>query len=238
MRDIICAFQERMGLNAYVSGDYGKALLWLGRLRAREGETIRVLRNLGVVLLASGDAAAAGRHFRREEELFGPSFHRHCALGDLAYAGGDRSEALGRYRAALAEPEAAGGAEPGGVPIELVRARAAICADPAAFERSRRAQERFAAAEGHREAGRLPEAAAAFEEAAALDPSHWPALNNAGTLCLNSLGQAERALGLFERAFALSRSPQAGRNAELARQALAGGDGHAPGRPAKEKKAR
>jgi len=221
VRDLIAAFHERMGLNAYVAGDYAKAEASFRRLEAREGESIRVLRNLGVILLAKGEAEGAARYLGREEELYGPSFHRHCALGDLAYAAGRREEALRRYRAALGEPEAAEGRSP--AQRELLAARAAACADPAAFARSRRAQDRFAEAEAAREEGRFEEAASAFEEAAALDPSHWPALNNAGSVLLNSLGRPARALELFERAFALSGSPQCGRNVELARRAAADG---------------
>lgn len=219
MRDIIGSFHERMGLNAYVAGDYAKAEERFRKLEAREGETIRVLRNLGVILLAKGDAEGAARYLGREEKLFGPSFHRHCALGDLAYAAGRRDEALRRYRAALAEPEAAKGTR--SCTAELLRAREAICADPAAFERSRRGQARFEAGEAEREAGRFEEAVAAFEEAAELDPSHWPALNNAGAILLNALKRPERALELFERALALSASPQCARNVELAEQAIA-----------------
>lgn len=220
MRDIISSFQERMGLNAYVSGDYTAAERWFRKLESREGESIRVLRNLGVILLAKGDAEGAARYLRLEEKRYGPSFHRHCALGDLAYAAGRREEALKRYSAALAEPEAApGGAAP--ARCGTLEARVAICGDPAAFERSRLGFARFAEGEAARNAGRSAEAVAAFEEAAALDPSHWPALNNAASILLNTLDSPERALALFERAFGLSGSPQCARNAELARQAVA-----------------
>ncbi len=217
MRDIIGSFQERMGLNAYVSGDYEGAERWFRKLESREGESLRVLRNLGVILLARGDAEGAGRYLRREEERFGPSYHRHCALGDLAYAGGRREEALRRYRAALAEPDGGGA----GASRALLEVRAAACADAAAYARTRGAQERFAAGEAARDAGRHEEALAAFEEAAALDPSMWPALNNAGAVLLNGLGDAARAAPYFEKAFALSGSAQSARNAELARQAAA-----------------
>jgi tetratricopeptide (TPR) repeat protein len=218
MRDLIASFHERMGLNAYVAGDYPAAEARFRKLEAREGETIRVLRNLGVILLAKGDAEGAGAYLSREEELYGPSYQRHCALGDLAYAAGRREEALKRYKAALAEPEAASGTRFS--PRGLLQSRVAICGDKAAFGRSREAQARFALAEAARDGGRPEEAVAAFEAAAELDPSHWPALNNAGTILLNALLRPERALSLFERALAMSGSPQCARNAELARQAL------------------
>ncbi len=221
MRDIIASFHERMGLNAYVSGDYDKAEARFRKLLAREGETIRVLRNLGVILLAKGDVEGAKRYLAREEELFGPSYHRHCALGDLAYAAGCREEALRRYRAALAEPEASPSSGIRASSADLVGIREAICADRAAFERSRLGHVKFEEAQATRSTGRLEEAVSAFEEAFRLDPSYWPALNNAGAILLNELHMPERALPFFERAFALSSSPQCARNAELAKVALA-----------------
>lgn len=220
MRDIIASFHERMGLNAYVSGDYEAAEARFRKLLAREGETIRVLRNLGVILLAKGDVEGAKFYLEREEELFGPSYHRHCALGDLAYASGCREEALRRYRAALAEPEASSSAGTRASSAGILVIREAICADRAAFEGSRLGHAKFEEAQAARSTGRLEEAICAFQEAFRLDPSYWPALNNAGAILLNELHAPERALPFFERAFALSASPQCARNAELAKVAL------------------
>jgi len=222
MRDVKGAFWERMGLNCYVSGNYAAAEHWLRKLEKREGQTLRVLRGFSLVALARGDAEEAGRCLRLQEKLFGPSLHSSCALGDIAYATGRREEALKRYRAALACPEADGAKDTGegAVQRKLLEARVAICADAAAYERSRKAAGRFADGEAAREEERYVEAVAAFEEAAALDPSHWPALNNAGTILLTSLGDPARALGLFERAAELSGSPQCLQNAELARKAI------------------
>ena len=220
MPDLIAALHERFGLNALVQGEHEKALRWFRRMEAREPDSIRVLRNIGVCLLAAGDASGARGYLLREEALYGPSFLRHSALADLAYALGEREEAAARYRSALADPEAA----PGGRYHEsrpLLEARARICADPAAFGSSRAAAGRFDAGQEAAKAGRQAEALALFEEAAELDPTHWPALNNAGGIALNALGDPERALAFFERALSLAHSPQAAHNADLARKALA-----------------
>ncbi len=80
---------------------------------------------------------------------------------------------------------------------------------------------RFLEAETARDGGDNEKAMALFEEAASLDPTHWPALNNAGTVALNVLGDADRALVLFERAFSLAQSAQVARNIELAKDWLA-----------------
>jgi len=219
MPDLVSAFLERMGLNAYVGGDYAAAEKWFRRLERREPDSIRVLRDLGVVLLASGDREGAERLFRREEALYGPSYHRHCAIADLAYSLGRRDEARARYEAALAEPEAVAGRA--GAGRALVELRAALCADPGAWERSREAATRFAEAEAAQAAGRKDEALTAFLAAAELDPSQWPALNNAGSSLLNDKAEPGRALELLERAFALSPSATIARNVQLAREALA-----------------
>jgi Flp pilus assembly protein TadD len=220
MLKFIASFEERLGLNAYVQGDYEKALKWFRKLEESERDSIRVLRNLGVILLASGDSEGAKSYLLREEKLYGPSYHRHSALADLAYAAGDRKEAARRYGLALAEPEIA--AEGSAAAMRpLLEARLAVCREEAAFQKSRRALERFKEGEKAREGGDAPGAVTLFEEAAALDPTAWPALNNAGTILLNTLGDAARARSLFERALSLSRSPQVARNLELAEQSIA-----------------
>jgi tetratricopeptide (TPR) repeat protein len=220
MSTLISSLYERFGLNAYIQGDSEKALAWFRRLERAEPESIRVLRNIGVILLSSGDAQGAERYLRREEELYGESFHRHSALADIAYALGRRDEAAGRYAAALADPEAAPTGRHAGSRAFLER-RLGLCRDPAAFEAASRGAALFNEAEAARDAGDPERALALFEEAASLDPTHWPALNNAGSVALNALGRSERALRLFERAFELARSAQVARNVELATEALA-----------------
>jgi Flp pilus assembly protein TadD len=220
MLKIISSFEERLGLNAYVQGDYEKALKWFRKLEESEPDSIRVLRNLGVILLASGDSAGAKSYLLKEEKLYGPSYHRHSALADLAYASGERKEAARRYALALAEPEAADDG-PAAAMRPMLEARLAIAQDAAAFEKSGRAMDRFKEGEKAREAGDAQGAVSLFEEAVALDPTAWPALNNAGTILLNTLGEAEKARSFFDRALALSRSPQVARNLELAEQSIA-----------------
>ena len=210
---------ERFGLNAYVSGDFPKAEAWFRRLEKAEPDSIRVLRNLGVILLAKGDLAGAKAYLLREEALYGPSFHRHAGLGDLAWAAGDRKEAGRRYAAALEEPEARSGAKYSSS-TPLLQARRELCADEAAFARTREGLDIFSKAEAAREAGRHQEAFDLFMAAVDLDPSNWLALNNAGSLALNSLGEAKAGLSCLTRAFALSPSSQVGRNLQIAREAL------------------
>jgi tetratricopeptide (TPR) repeat protein len=218
----LLSLYERLALNAYVLGDYPRALRWLRLLESKEGDSIRVLRNLGVVLLASGEVKAAEACLRKEEALYGPSFHRHAALADLAYSQGDRAEAARRYALALAEPEAKEG-KWGVASLDLLEKRLANSRDAEAFRRGRLSLEAFARGEEERDSGEAKKALASFEEAADLDPTNWPALNNAGSIVLNVLHDPERAVGLFSKALALSPSAQVARNLELAKEAATKG---------------
>lgn len=227
MLRILSSLYERLGLNAYVEGDFAKAESWFRRLEAAEPDSIRVLRNLGVILLAKGELSKAKAYLVREEALFGHSFHRHAGLADLAWAAGEREEAGRRYAAALAEPEARkGGRHAASRP--LLEARLGLCGDPAAFARAREGLSVFQLGEAAREAGAFPKAYDHFLKAVDLDPSNWLALNNAGSLALNQLAQPEQAVALLERAFAFSPNSQVGRNLQIAREALEEGKGARP----------
>lgn len=220
MFKLLTSIYERLGLNAYIQGDPGKALAWFRRLEAIEPDSIRTLRNLGVILLATGDAEGAESYLLREERRYGESFHRHSALADIAFARGRRQEAARRYAAALGAPEVGQGGSNRGSRGFLEK-RLALCQDPVAFEAAMSGADCFSRAEAARDAGEHERAMALFDEAASLDPTHWPALNNAGSLALGALGNPERALGYFERAYALAQTAQVARNVELAREWLA-----------------
>lgn len=209
---------ERLGLNAYALGRYDRAETWFRRLEAAEGESARVLRNLGVALLAAGDVEEAERYFLREEELYGESYQRHRALADLYYCSGAREKALSRYTAALGDEEQVAADE-----RDFLRSRQAICADERLFEGSVQAAGLFARGESERDCGHEEEALAFFVRAGELDGTNWPALNNAGVLEL-SAGHAGRALELFSRAYGCAPLPTIRNNVESARAALAAQD--------------
>jgi Flp pilus assembly protein TadD len=174
-----------------------------------------VLRNLGVLLLAKGDAEGAERYLLREEKLYGKSFHRHAGLADLAYARGKRKEAERRYALALAEPECS----PGGVAESsrvLMEKRYIISKDERLYASSRQALKAFEEAQALREAKDFRASIERFLDSIALDETNWSALNNAGSIYLNNLGEPEKAKELFERALEISRNPQVIGNLELA----------------------
>lgn len=219
MNKLYASLCERFGLNAYVAGNYKKAEQWFRKLEQSEPTSIRVLRNLGVILLAEGRAEEAERYFLREEKLYGASFYRHSALADLAYATGKRKEAARRYRLALKEPECAEGGSAHHM-RGLMEKRLAICEDEKRYADTRRAMELFRQAEGLREEGAHQKAIDTFLESFALDETNWPALNNAASIYMNVLKLPAEAEPLFSQAFELSHSIQVARNVELCRQAI------------------
>lgn len=220
MNKVYATFCERFGLNAYVSGDYKKAEKWFRKLEVSEPNSIRVLRNLGVILLAQGKPKEAERYLTKEEKIYGPSFYRHAALADLAYAIGNRKEAAKRYTSALSESECAEGGKAFHM-RELMERRRLICKDEKLFSATRKAMDLFIEAEKLRESGAFKDSIETFMRSFSLDETNWPALNNAASIYMNALKQPAEAEPLFLRAFELSRSVQVARNLDLCRQSLA-----------------
>lgn len=208
---------ERFGLNAYISGDYEKAEKWFRKLEIKEPNSIGVLRNLGVILMAKGDAEGAERYLLKEEKLYGRTFHRHSALADLAYAMGKRKEAERRYALALNEPECAPGGKAEAL-RPLIEKRRAACADEKSFEKTRIAMKVFGEAQVLRDHGDYEKAIEEFLRSFELDETNWPALNNAGAIYLDTLKKPAEAAELFEKAFNISRSIPIARNLDLAKR--------------------
>ncbi|MDD3981129.1 MAG: hypothetical protein RBT72_01450 [Spirochaetia bacterium] len=224
MQSLLAPFRERLGLSAFAAGDYGKAERYFRKLEEKDPNSLSVLRNLGLILMAKGDAEGAEAYLSREERLYGRSFHRHAALADIAYARGRRKEAEKRYRLALAEPEA-GAAGSAAALRPLMEKRLKICSDEKSFALSRESMKVFHEAQQLKSAGESEKSVEAFLRSAALDESNWPALNNAGILYLESLCMPEKALELFEQAFEVSRNIHAARNIEVAKRRLGGRGG-------------
>ena len=217
MQNLVSTLFERFGLNAYALGDLTKAEKWFRRLEAREPDSLSALRNIGVILLAKGDAEGASQYLLKEEKRYGRTFQRHAALADLAYARGKRAEAAKRYALALAEPECAPGGSSEAI-RPLMEKRLAICSSEDAFARTREAMAAFEEAQTLRFQGNFEEAVARFLLSARLDETNWPALNNVGSIYLNTMGKTLEACEMFERAFSISKNIQTMRNLELARR--------------------
>jgi Tfp pilus assembly protein PilF len=208
-KTLVTRLTERRALNAFALGDYAKAERLFGVLRGREGDTARVLRNLGLARMAQGDLAGAEAFFVRETELYGPTADRLQALADVAYLSGDRERAARRLADSLAHPQCSA--------PELCRRRAAICAEPAAFDRAMRGKEHFARGNALLAADDADGALAAFREAVAADPTDFAALNNIGGILLNRKGDPAGAARAFAEALALQELPMLKANLAMAR---------------------
>ena len=199
---LIARFTERRALNAFTLGDHPKAERLFLALRRREGDTQRVLRNLGLCRMAQGDLGGAESWFLREVELFGPTPDRLKALAEVAYLSGDRDKAARRLDEALAVPP-----DSPGPAREFLASRAAICADPEAHARAMDGKKDFARGNELLAAGDPAGALEAFRRAVAADPTDFAALNNIGGILLNRMDQPEEAIQAFTRAMELTDMP-------------------------------
>lgn len=209
--ELIARFTERRALNAFTLGDYAKAERLFTALRRREGDTQRVLRNLGLTRMAQGDLDGAEACFLREVEAFGATPDRLKALAEVAYLSGDRGKAARRIREALeaqSGPSGRAGTAGAGDPDRgLLARRAEICADPAAHARAMAGKKDFARGNERLAAVDPAGALAAFRRAVEADPTDFVALNNIGGLLLNRLDDPEGAIQAFTRAMELADMP-------------------------------
>ncbi|MCM0754441.1 tetratricopeptide repeat protein [Desulfovibrio aminophilus] len=215
MRSLFLAIRQRLGLNAYMTGDYPRAERHFQAIARAEGESQRALRNLGLVRMALGDHAEAERLFARELELYGVTPSRLQALADAAYLSGDREKALRRVADALAHPDCPNRA--------LLELRRRVCVDAGAYGRAMRGQTFLQEGAELLKAGDAQAALAAFQRAAQADPGNFVALNNIGGIQLNHLNDPKAAARTFEQALALVDLPMLRQNLARAREALATG---------------
>ena len=75
-------------------------------------------------------------------------------------------------------------------------------------------------AQGLRERGEREAAIATFRRSFELDETNWPALNNIGTIYLNTMKRGAEAAAAFEQAFRISRNAQIARNYQVAQRFL------------------
>ena len=205
---VYCRFLLRRALNAYAVGDYPGAERLLLALRDREGETPRVLRNLGLTRMAAGDLAGAEALFAKDLERHGATSDRLKALADVAYLAGDRLRAERRFAEALADPDC---------PCRtLFERRIALCSDATAYGEALRGKEAFAQGSACLEAQDTEAALAAFRRAVAADPTDFAALNNIGGILLNQCNDPEGAAQAFAQALELQPLPLVRANLALA----------------------
>ena len=193
---VLIFFAERTMLNALAHGDYAKAEMAIERLQRYEGRTRRIMHNLAVVRMGQGRFAEAEQMFEQQIEDYGDNPELLRALAETAYLGGDRAHAARRTAAALAEPDCP--------ERDLLKRRAAICADADAHATAMAGKKDFAAALALLAKGEKDAAIDAFRRAADADASDFVALNNLGALLMNHAKDYDGAARVFEKALALS----------------------------------
>ena len=207
-------FWQRRALNAFATADFARARQAFERLLALAPRQRGHRFNLGLVLLAEKDFAAARASFLEEQQLHGDSLPLAKALAETAYRTADRQQARTHYARCL-------GFEPTGKERAFCAQRLAICNDGQRFERAMAAQ--TLADRGDEMMGKKEFAAAAalFSESCSLDATHFQALNNLGAIRLAQKDYAG-ALESFRQADQLVDLPQIKKNlAYLARQQVA-----------------
>ncbi|MCP4118019.1 MAG: tetratricopeptide repeat protein [Desulfobacteraceae bacterium] len=209
---ILDRLYARLGFNALVSEQYGKAEKYFLKIRKRTGESMGTNHNLGMVYLASGDFKRAETCYLRELEKFGGSYSRIKVLADVYYALQDAEKSLCHYR--LAEGLASG--EPD---LPSVRERIRICENK---DRFRDAAASYALCKKGIRAEQNNDLAGALDyytKAIGKDPTNVQALNNAG-VCCERQKDLEKAGKYFKQAYELSGLPAIGQNLKKIERAI------------------
>ncbi len=220
---IIYRFYERIALNAYVSGDYSRAVRLFARMVRKWPGRAGVGHNLALAKLALKDYPGAEAGFLAELETYGPSFSRLRALADTYYAWGRPREAAERYKAAGELGRAdKGPSRPRKEELTFAAERLALCLSEDAFALSRSAEDALEAGNAMMAAGRWDEAYASFESAGGADPTCFPAFNNLGVIAMNQRKDYMMAARWFRAAARLSSAPAVAQNLAQAEQLARG----------------
>lgn len=220
---IIYRFYERIALNAYVSGDYPKAVLLFTRMERKWPGRAGLKHNLALSKLALRDYPGAEAGFLAELETYGPSFSRLRALADTYYSWGRAREAAERYKAAGELGRAdTGPSRPRKEELAFAAARLSICSSEDAYALTRSAEASLETGNAMMAERRWDEAYAAFESAAGADPTCFPAFNNLGVIAMNERKDYGMAARWFRSAAGLSSTPAIAQNLAQAEQLARG----------------
>lgn len=208
------SLMKRRALTAYSTGDFEKARRLFRRLLETQPETAGMRHNLALSHIALGDYDEAEQLLLTELENYGEYYPRLRVLADLYYAAGEQDRSLEFYRRSLEcdAPEQ---------DVELIRKRIEITSEPDVFAAVMRAHTAFEKGNKLMAEQRWHEAIEEFVHAAECDETNVHALNNAGTIYLNSLENPAAAVDCFHRALRWSKLPWIVRNLEQAEKACA-----------------
>ena len=212
MMKIFEKFYTRLGLNALVSQEYGKAERFFLKLRRLNRGAMGTHHNLGMVYLAMEDFDRAETCFLDEIENFGPNYSRAKVLGDLYYASRDREKSLKYYTLA-------NGLSAGEPDYPLVKKRLHICNHEDCFRKAGISLDLYkkgVEAEGQRDFARAKDC---YAKACQMDGTNVLALNNAGA-CSERRGDLLAAQKYFKQAHELSGLPVIGENLKKIEKAI------------------
>ncbi len=194
---------ERLALNNFVMSRLDRAERHFERVVRLAPEKSGYRYNLALCKMGLGKFAEAEALLLAYIEEEGEGYPPRRALADLHYFSGEREKAGKSYAACLRKAKES--------EKPLLTLRRDICSDKAAYADAARAAKLYE--EGTALFNEKPdEAFELFRQAARLDPSHFPSLNNMGAICMNIRRDYLGARGYFERSLALSDQPVVRKN--------------------------
>jgi Tfp pilus assembly protein PilF len=213
MKSLRIAIRERRALNCFVSGEYETAARHFEAIERLHPNHPGVNHNLGLVALARGDHAEAERRFITDLEHYGDHYPRLRVTADNYYLWGRSKDALLYYEKALAE-------DPPDTSLPLIRKRIEICRDADKYSLAQRSLSVYNDGRALEADGKHTEALACYQDAIGLDETNLTAINNAGVILMNTLGEHTDAARLFERGLALEHISWLAANLEKAHEAI------------------
>ncbi|WP_320129196.1 tetratricopeptide repeat protein [uncultured Sphaerochaeta sp.] len=203
-------YHQRRMLNAMVQNQWVEAESHTRSLLDKQGPSMGLEYNLAVVLLGQERFEEASRTLFLAIERYGESLRLCRLLADIQYVRGNRNEAIQWYQKTLDD-------NPQGKELHLVTARLDLLLDETRFHRIQETLQGIG--EAREQLEKNPQRAFVLYQAIAeADPTHVEALNNLGTLYLNSFNNPLAAVEAFSQVLALVDNPGAARNLAKAKK--------------------
>ncbi len=196
-----------------VSGNYDKAEKYFLRIHRYKPSISGFEYNLGLIKLAQSKYDEAELFLKKDISLYGESYNRLRVIGDLYYIWGRREDASVSYKKAFSECES-------DVDRNILNIRIQKCSSENAFDKVRKSHMLYKKGNHLLKSGKNTEALKAFSDAVEQDGTHFQALNNKGTVLMNTFHKYAEALKCFEQASKLTNLPAIHGNVLKARESL------------------
>ncbi len=213
MFQLLIPVWQRFALNSMVSGDYDKAEKYFLRIHRYKPLLSGFEYNLGLIKLAQNKYEEAELFLKKDISLYGESYNRLRVMGDLYYIWGKRELASMLYKKAFAVCE-------GEFDKNILNIRIQKCSSEKAFDKVKKGHILYKEGNYLLKSGKNAEALKAFSDAVEQDGTHFQALNNKGTILMNTFHKYKEALECFEQASKLTNLPVIHSNVLKARESL------------------